>query len=42
MQNLKKNTEACQAFNSMKTEFPKADKAILDRAVNEAKKLGCK
>lgn len=42
MQNLKKNTEACQAFNSMKTEFPKADKAILDRAAGEAKKLGCK
>ena len=42
MQNLKKNTEACQAFNSMKTEFPKADKAILDRAASEAKKLGCK
>ena len=42
MQNLKKTTEACQAFNSMKTEFPKADKAILERAVSEAKKLGCK
>jgi tol-pal system protein ybgF len=42
MQNLKKNTEACQAFKSMKTEFPKAEKAVLDRAANEIKKLGCK
>lgn len=41
MQNLKKNTEACQAFKSMKTEFPKAEKAVLDRAANEIKKLGC-
>lgn len=42
MQNLKKNTEACQAFKSMKTEFPKAEKAVLDRVANEIKKLGCK
>ena len=42
MQYLKKNTEACQAFKSMKTDFPKAEKAVLDRAANEIKKLGCK
>ena len=42
MQNLKKNTEACQAFKSMKTEFPKAEKAVLDRAANDIKQLGFK
>jgi len=42
MQNLKKNQEACQAFQSMKTEFPKAESKVLERAAAEAKKLGCK
>ena len=42
MQNLKKIPEACQAFQSMKNEFPKADAKILERATAEAKKLECK
>jgi len=42
MQNLKKTQEACQAFLSMKTEFPKAEAKVLERAVAEAKKLECK
>ncbi len=42
MQNLKKTTEACQAFQSMNSEFPKAEAKVLERAKTEAKKLGCK
>ena len=42
MQNLKKTQEACQAFQSMKTEFPKAEAKVLERAAAEAKKLECK
>lgn len=42
MQGLNKKDEACQAFKSLKSEFPKAEKATIDRAENEAKKVGCK
>ncbi len=42
MASLKKNDEACQAFVSMQTQFPKAEKTILDKAQEEAKKLECK
>lgn len=42
MQAMNKKDEACQALKGMKTEFPKAEKSVLDRADNEAKKLGCK
>lgn len=42
MKSLKKNTEACAAFSSMKTEFPKANNDILAKAADEAKKLKCK
>ncbi|MBQ8465936.1 MAG: tol-pal system protein YbgF [Alphaproteobacteria bacterium] len=42
MKSMKKNTEACAAFTSMKTEFPKANADILSRAADEAKKLKCK
>ena len=42
MKSLKKNAEACAAFTSMKTEFPKANVDILTKAADEAKKLKCK
>ncbi len=42
MKNIKKTEEACIAFKSLKDEFPKANKSLLDRADNEAKKLKCK
>lgn len=42
MRELGKKEEACQSFKSLKTEFPKAEKSIIDRAADEAKKLGCK
>ncbi len=42
MKSMKKNTDACAAFTSMKTEFPKANADILSRAADEAKKLKCK
>ncbi|MBQ8250783.1 MAG: tol-pal system protein YbgF [Alphaproteobacteria bacterium] len=42
MNKLNKKTEACTAFKSLATEFPKADKKLKDRATAEAKKLSCK
>lgn len=42
MKALKKNKEACAAFTSLPTEFPKADKNVKDRAAAEKKNLGCK
>ena len=42
MKSLNKKTEACTAFNSLSTEFPKADQKLKDRAKAEAKKLQCK
>ena len=42
MNKLNKKTEACTAFKSLSTEFPKADKKLKDRAAAEAKKLSCK
>lgn len=42
MKSLKKNTEACAAFTSLKTEFPKASADLLKKAADEAKKLQCK
>lgn len=42
MRELKKKTEACVAFTSLPTEFPKAEAALLSRAKNEASKLNCK
>ncbi len=42
MQALKKKDEACTAFKSVISEFPKADKSILDKANKEVKTLGCK
>lgn len=42
MKSLQKNTEACAAFSSLKTEFPKAGAELLKKAADEAKKLKCK
>ena len=42
MKELKKTAEACQSFTSLKSEFPKAEASILNKAAAEAKKLGCK
>lgn len=42
MRELKKTAEACTAFTSMKTEFPKAAETTLVKAETEAKKLSCK
>lgn len=42
MNKLNKKTEACTAFKSLPTEFPKANKKLKDRAAAEAKKLSCK
>ena len=42
MKELGKKDEACQSFSSVKTEFPKAEATVLNRAAEEAKKLGCK
>lgn len=42
MNKLKKKTDACTAFKSLPTEFPKASNSIKERAKAEAKKLSCK
>ena len=42
MRELKKKTEACAAFLSLKEEFPKAEKGLKEKAAERAKKLGCK
>lgn len=42
MNKLNKKQEACTAFKSLPTEFPKAPKNLKDRASAEAKKLLCK
>lgn len=42
LRELNKKNEACQSFTTMKTEFPKAEKSMLERAAEEARKLGCK
>lgn len=42
MQELQKKPEACSAFTSMKTEFPKAEERVRIKAEQEAKKLNCK
>ena len=42
MQSLNKKDEACAAFVSLPTEFPKADKTLKNKAAEGAKKLGCK
>ena len=42
MNKLNKKAEACTAFKSLPTEFPKADAKLKDRAKAEAKKLTCK
>ena len=42
MNKLNKKQEACTAFKSLATEFPKADNRLKDRAKAEAKKLQCK
>ena len=41
MMQLGKKNEACLAFTNLPSEFPKADKTILTKAADEAKKLGC-
>ena len=41
MEQLGKQDEACLAFVNLPTEFPNAGKSILNKAANEAKKLGC-
>lgn len=41
MQELGKKDEACTAFKSLKSEFPKAEKSLQDKAAEKAKKLGC-
>lgn len=42
MKSLKQNTDACAAFSSLKTEFPKASAELLKKADDEAKNLKCK
>lgn len=42
MQELGKKEEACAAFLSLKTEFPKAEKTLQNKATERAKNLGCK
>ena len=42
MKSLKKNTDACAAFSSLKKEFPKANADLLKKAATEAKNLKCK
>ncbi len=42
MQALDKKDEACAAYASMASEFPKADPDVLKKAKDAAKKLGCK
>ena len=42
MQKMNKNAEACAAYKSLPTEFPKAEKAVKDKAAAAAKKLKCK
>jgi tol-pal system protein YbgF len=41
MKALKKNAEACAAFVSLPTEFPRAPQNIKDRAAREVKALKC-
>ncbi len=41
MEQLGKKDEACLAFVNLPTEFPNAEKNILNKAATEAKKLGC-
>ena len=42
MKSLKKNTDACAAFMSLKSEFPKASVELLKKAEDEIKILKCK
>ena len=42
MQRLGKNAEACAAYQSLPAEFPKAEKALLDKAKKAAATLKCK
>lgn len=42
MNALNKKTEACTALTSVAKEFPKAEKALLEKAKAEANKLKCK
>ncbi len=42
MNNLGKKQDACTAFKSLPTEFPKASQTLKNRAKAEAKKLNCK
>lgn len=42
MEQLDKKKEACAAFTNLPTEFPNADKSILEKAVEHATKVGCK
>ena len=42
MQKLDKKAEACAAYQSLPSEFPKAEKALLDKAKKAAQTLKCK
>lgn len=42
MEQLGKKDEACSAFQNLADEFPNAEKSIKDKALAQAKKLGCK
>lgn len=42
MEQLGKKDEACAAFTNLSTEFPKAEKTIIDKAAEQAQKLSCK
>ena len=42
MKSLKKNADACAAFTSFKSEFPKANADLMKKAADEAKALKCK
>lgn len=41
MDQLGRKEEACVALTNLPKEFPNTDKTILDKAAEQAKKLGC-
>lgn len=42
MRELKKTSDACAAFTSLKTEFPNAPEGMKKKAAEEARKLNCR
>ena len=39
--NLKKKTEACNVFIELELKYPDASANVLERSIQERKKLGC-